>query len=1084
MAIAYVTGDSARGTGSSTQTISSFATTSPTDGLLLVYVASGNADVTGVTFDGNAMTLISSETSGDAYITYLYGYLNPTGTGDIVATQSDTGYMVVTAACYSGVNQSLTLDSTTTDHAASGTSKVFSTTVVNPNCWTVLCANIGNRLTSVTGGTERVNSYIGTCGATTGPDVVIFDSNATVTPGSNSMTTNHCASASNGGIFVSLAPSALATDIKAYWKLDEISGTRYDSTGNKSSLVDNNTVTSETGKLNNAARLTSANSEYLSVADNSALSITGDMSWSFWLQPGPSAIGSTTDPVLFMKYAASNLSYYMQIKVDGIQLINSDDGTTSGSSGYITTDTMALTGTWYHFVCTYTASSGTFEVYQNGVSKGTATGTLKTSIYDGNGVTEIGRYTAGTSNYYNGLIDEVGIWSRVLSETEVASLYNSGDGLAYSSISPYTSQANWTYEQDFEALTTGALNGQDSWSGDTSWVVGTTSPYTGSQCLESQVEGDAPAGIDNYKPIARTITTLSEDFDNFYFAVKYDTTGGAVRSALTVEDGTTAAMYFATTSSGASVQLYDYAGAWVTITSLANQTWAVIQAQINFTTGTYRARGNVGGTWGGWTAWGDLGGTPTSLNNLNLGRDKGAAGTGGYIYYDVISASSPATGNGLTTGLANYWNLDADSTDSVGSNDGTDTSITYSTGKVSNGAVFNATSDGIAFSDTTTIGGTSDFTLSFWIKYTSDLFIITRRDSYPADWQCFYSGTRVSFQIRNGAGFDDIFTGTAATLDSNWHHIVITRSGGTNWKLYKDGTLTDTGSSATSIPTGHTLRMGNVPSAANNGAIMTLDEVGIWSRALNFAEVQALYNGNAGLAYTSMADRVIDTFYPDPSPEVTSMDGYCGYDYGAGAGAVWSTLRSNAGNWSNDTSGDYAGFLMQSSTTSNQFLALARSIFLFDTSSLPEANTIVSAIGSWYGSTKADALSATPDMAVFDYTGSSTTAIANGDYNNIGDTAISNAISYANLTSSVYNDFNITPTRVDPTGLTKLALRNKNYDADNSAPSWGSNLISRFQVIHSDTAGTTTDPKLAVIHYEPEAAPAAGSTFTPLIMFM
>ena len=33
---------------------------------------------------------------------------------------------------------------------------------------------------------------------------------------------------------------------------------------------------------------------------------------------------------------------------------------------------------------------------------------------------------------YNGLIDEVGVWSKALSDDEVADLYNSGDGLPYS----------------------------------------------------------------------------------------------------------------------------------------------------------------------------------------------------------------------------------------------------------------------------------------------------------------------------------------------------------------------------------------------------------------------------------------------------------------------------------------------------------------------------------------------------------------------------------------------------------------------------------------------------------------------------
>jgi formyltetrahydrofolate synthetase len=34
--------------------------------------------------------------------------------------------------------------------------------------------------------------------------------------------------------------------------------------------------------------------------------------------------------------------------------------------------------------------------------------------------------------HFNGTIDEVGIWNRVLNSTEVATLYNDGEGLTYS----------------------------------------------------------------------------------------------------------------------------------------------------------------------------------------------------------------------------------------------------------------------------------------------------------------------------------------------------------------------------------------------------------------------------------------------------------------------------------------------------------------------------------------------------------------------------------------------------------------------------------------------------------------------------
>ena len=70
----------------------------------------------------------------------------------------------------------------------------------------------------------------------------------------------------------------------------------------------------------------------------------------------------------------------------------------------------------------------------------------------------------------------------------------------------------------------------------------------------------------------------------------------------------------------------------------------------------------------------------------------------------------------LTEGLVAYWQLNDNSKDGVGSNNGTDTSITYSAGKVGYCAVFNGTSSGILLP--TMLSSTSG-TFNIWIKTTT-----------------------------------------------------------------------------------------------------------------------------------------------------------------------------------------------------------------------------------------------------------------------------------------------------------------------------------------------------------------------------
>ena len=50
---------------------------------------------------------------------------------------------------------------------------------------------------------------------------------------------------------------------------------------------------------------------------------------------------------------------------------------------------------------------------------------------------EIGSYNDGSDAFFDGLIDEVGIWNRTLNSIEINELYNSGDGLNYPGVSVY-----------------------------------------------------------------------------------------------------------------------------------------------------------------------------------------------------------------------------------------------------------------------------------------------------------------------------------------------------------------------------------------------------------------------------------------------------------------------------------------------------------------------------------------------------------------------------------------------------------------------------------------------------------------------
>jgi hypothetical protein len=88
----------------------------------------------------------------------------------------------------------------------------------------------------------------------------------------------------------------------------------------------------------------------------------------------------------------------------------------------------------------YTANTMTF--YRNGVYQGTTTNT-HTNVSQDLLPLWIGRGVSG--NYFNGSLDDIGIWNRVLTPNEVAILYQSslsGDSFSASSIKLYPNPAS------------------------------------------------------------------------------------------------------------------------------------------------------------------------------------------------------------------------------------------------------------------------------------------------------------------------------------------------------------------------------------------------------------------------------------------------------------------------------------------------------------------------------------------------------------------------------------------------------------------------------------------------------------------
>lgn len=170
-------------------------TCSGSDRFLIVGTQAG-ASITGVTYNGVAMTLI--DTQGLTKMWYLIA--PATGSNSIVATAASSTYIMTGSVSYTGVNQSSPIDATVkgTD---SGVAVDETLTTIADNCWTVMTTHHDGYafFTPDAGTTTRV--------FTSGLGLTMVDSNAPKTPAGSTTLSGTSGSSSWESVMASFAPS-------------------------------------------------------------------------------------------------------------------------------------------------------------------------------------------------------------------------------------------------------------------------------------------------------------------------------------------------------------------------------------------------------------------------------------------------------------------------------------------------------------------------------------------------------------------------------------------------------------------------------------------------------------------------------------------------------------------------------------------------------------------------------------------------------------------------------------------------------------------------------------------------------------
>jgi hypothetical protein len=220
----------------------------------------------------------------------------------------------------------------------------------------------------------------------------------------------------------------LWNDLLAYYTADN---TPNDALGNYNGTLVNGT-TYGTGIINQGFSFDGVN-DYIDLGNNFSFDVNNAFSFSFWVD----RVSGSNFSTLFSKVDSTTLQGY-HIRFDNningkIQLTLLDS--LSNLSEYITTN--QLVDLNIHMITvTYdglnTATS--CKIYVDGVMQSLTrniTGAGATSIINTESAKiGVNSYTGGV-HFFNGIIDEVGIWNRELTASEVTELYNSGAGKQY-----------------------------------------------------------------------------------------------------------------------------------------------------------------------------------------------------------------------------------------------------------------------------------------------------------------------------------------------------------------------------------------------------------------------------------------------------------------------------------------------------------------------------------------------------------------------------------------------------------------------------------------------------------------------------
>ena len=666
-----------------------------------------------------------------------------------------------------------------------------------------------------------------------------------------------------------------------YWSMNEGTGTvAGDGSGNGNRGILTGGPTWVDGKRGKAINFDGGD-DYVNAGSAGNFERTNSFTVSLWIKRNPNP--TVTEAVVAKEVGSGTFQGWGLLILGGaandpyrINIAN-----TSGTNNLLVEYPRTNDSGWHHVVFTYngtSVASGVF-LYEDGISK-TQTiiaDTLSASILTATNF-QIGARD-GAASLFSGSIDEVRVYNRALSATEIQALYNSGAA----KFAPPTDKGLVGYWSMNEGA--GTIAGDGSGNGNRGTLTGGPTWVDGKRGKALSFDGSNDYVNSNFAP---NLSATDDISFSFWFKVKSathtadqefigaDSAGDNPQFAIEIDgDGSIctdeSVLFFMRDDNSASSDIV--CSTFVVTDTNWHHVVAIHDVSSNlqiYIDGIFRnstavtANSNGSRNFSGYPFF--LGannsiGTANQFCDCSIDEVR--------IYNRVLSASevSALYNSGAAKfapptdkGLVGYWSMNegAGTVAGDGSGNGNRGTLTggptWVDGKRGKALSFDGGDDDVLVADNNSLDfGTGDMSISAWIKpntvTTANQAIVDKTGGGTAAYRFNTSnadGDRLKF-TRGSLFVDGVGSNDNVLVAGVWQHIaaVVNTSGTDIVTFYVNGVAQGSGNLAnSSFTNANPLMIGQKgydgSSVVNfNGLI---DEVRIYNRALSAAEIQTLYN--------------------------------------------------------------------------------------------------------------------------------------------------------------------------------------------------------------------------------------------------